>query len=355
MALVKNLIKGCNSTFSIIGRLCCYPETIVNKAALLGMRECSPVNRRLVASQHLYNDMPVRFSRRINEIKQLPIDVHKYSELTQVSDWYVNSIDDVLSSPYPQTDDQCFVFNETITKIIDRHAPTLNIMARGIDKIKKNENSDDSQDYNLNKFLIQFYKNRTRNRLLLQNFVEYFKEEKDDHVGIINLNSNIEDILNGAIEDAEDVADVNRLIFPEIDINIDPLNFTYVDSYLHYVLVEILKNSVRAVNEKSDIDPKITITSNKDEDDNLYILKIKDNGIGIKKEDLHKDKIWNFGYTTSDIDIHNDVSPISGFGYGLSITKVILGTFGDHIKVFSEYGKGTQAYIMIDLKNDWLL
>ena len=129
--------------------------------------------------------------------------------------------------------------------------------------------------------------------------------------------------------------------------------FSCVDSYFHYLLLEILKNSVKATNDLFGEEPNgILDITTAHKDKNMYILKISDNGIGIKPENLNK--IWNFSYTTSNAILNNgeedNNTPISGFGYGLSISKIILKTFGDHIKVYSEYGNGTDVYIFLDLK-----
>ena len=121
--------------------------------------------------------------------------------------------------------------------------------------------------------------------------------------------------------------------------------------------MEILKNSVKATNDLFGEEPNgILDITTAHKDKNMYILKISDNGIGIKPENLNK--IWNFSYTTSNLNdiISEDTNtPISGFGYGLSISKIILKTFGDHIKVYSEYKNGTDVYVFLDLKNNWII
>ena len=120
--------------------------------------------------------------------------------------------------------------------------------------------------------------------------------------------------------------------------------------------MEILKNSVKAVNDSDNKDKIININSYKD--NNIYVLKVSDNGIGIKDDNL--DKIWNFNYTTTNniAEYNRDFglnSPISGFGYGLPISKILIENFSGKIKVFSEFNRGTDVYMILDLKNNWLL
>ena len=90
----------------------------------------------------------------------------------------------------------------------------------------------------------------------------------------------------------------------------------------------------------------ISITDHK----NYILLRIEDNGIGIKDE--NKDKIWYFSYSSSKIDEkdileENDFSnstPLSGFGYGLPIVNIYADFFNstkNNIVLLSEYGQGT--------------
>ena len=87
-------------------------------------------------------------------------------------------------------------------------------------------------------------------------------------------------------------------------------------------------------------------------DDNLIIIKITDNGIGIRKEDL--DKLFRYNYTTTSINLDEHFeadfsveAPLSGFAYGLSISKLYLEYFGGRIELFSEYNQQTTVYIYL--------
>jgi pyruvate dehydrogenase kinase 2/3/4 len=93
-------------------------------------------------------------------------------------------------------------------------------------------------------------------------------------------------------------------------------------------------------------------------DNNIIILKISDNGDGIDEEDMKH--IWKFSFTTSDINFNDQYSndfekenPLSGFGYGLPISRILLKIFNGNLKVFSQKGKGTDVYLFIDLNSNW--
>ena len=101
---------------------------------------------------------------------------------------------------------------------------------------------------------------------------------------------------------------------------------------------------------------KISISCNFD--NNLIVLKIKDNGIGIN--DSNMENIWKFSFSTSKINFQDKFSkdfeksnPISGFGYGLPISRILLRTFNGDLKIFSKIGKGTETYMIIDVNSNW--
>ena len=350
MKSINNLIQG--NIYNKINILANLKETFLKKKDILNMRNLDHYNRVNIASKYIYNEMPIRFSKRIKELEKFPFDINQHSEINKIRNWYCKSLEDILSLPYPKNN-----YNDIyncVTEIVSRHSYTLNTVAKGIYEMKKvNENI--YNDYYLNNFLNDFYKNRTRTRTLLLNYLGYHKHN-DNLIGNIKINCNIKELIQNSIHDLEDISYQNKLNIPEIELNIEPTSFSYIDDYLYYSILEILKNSVKAINDKN-INGKINITSYND--NNIYILKISDNGIGIQNNIL--DKIWNFGYTTTDLDINNYnkekviINPISGFGYGLPLSKIYLKLFQGNIHLFSEYNIGTDVYIFIDLKNDWYL
>lgn len=102
---------------------------------------------------------------------------------------------------------------------------------------------------------------------------------------------------------------------------------------LNQVFMNILVNAVHAIPEYG----KIWIKTYSD-NEKIYI-KIKDNGNGIKKENL--EKIFDPGFTTKGVGI--------GTGLGLSIVYNIIEKHNGKIYVESEEGKGTEFTIEIPI------
>ena len=77
---------------------------------------------------------------------------------------------------------------------------------------------------------------------------------------------------------------------------------------------------------------------------NSIRLKVRDNGMGMKKEELNK--IFDKFYRVNKGDVHNT----KGFGLGLSYVKTIVNVHNGTIDVKSEFGKGTTFILELPLK-----
>ena len=101
---------------------------------------------------------------------------------------------------------------------------------------------------------------------------------------------------------------------------------------LNQVFMNILVNASQAI----DTEGLITIDT-KYENNNL-IVKIKDNGCGIKEPD----KIFFAGYTTKGVGV--------GTGLGLAISQKIIEKHEGKIEVFSKIDEGSEFVITIPSK-----
>lgn len=100
---------------------------------------------------------------------------------------------------------------------------------------------------------------------------------------------------------------------------------------LNQVFTNILVNACQAIKDKGKI-----VISTEFQDSNL-IVKIKDNGQGIPKENINK--IFTAGYTTKGVGV--------GTGLGLAISQKIIDKHKGKIQVYSEVGVGTEFVITI--------
>lgn len=116
-------------------------------------------------------------------------------------------------------------------------------------------------------------------------------------------------------------------------VRVDEMQFTNV-------IFNLLDNAVKYMDQ--DREPHLEIATKDIAGDKLEI-RITDNGIGIRKDDLKR--IFEKFYRVSTGNLHN----VKGFGLGLAYVKKMITLFGGNITVESEFGKGSTFIITLPL------
>ncbi len=124
-----------------------------------------------------------------------------------------------------------------------------------------------------------------------------------------------------------------RLDAENSDVRVDEMHFTNV-------IYNLLDNAVKYMRE--DIAPQLEISTHNISGNRLEI-RVTDNGIGIKKDDLKR--IFDKFYRVSTGNIHD----VKGFGLGLAYVKKMVEMFGGNIRVESDLGVGTTFIIDLPL------
>lgn len=121
-----------------------------------------------------------------------------------------------------------------------------------------------------------------------------------------------------------------------ISINFESDNSNLIlgqkDKFLQ-IAINIIENSIKYSNDDTKIDVKSFSSKG------YYYFKVKDNGIGIPKEDLPR--IFERFYRV------DKARKSGGTGLGLAIVKHIVKTFGGKIEVDSKVGEGTEFTLKI--------
>ena len=130
----------------------------------------------------------------------------------------------------------------------------------------------------------------------------------------------------------------NRLIIEnagkKLNVDIEDNIFYFGnESLMNRVIDNILSNAIRFARND------ISVTMYKDES---ICISIKDDGIGIKKEELYK--IWERFYQS---DVSRARSDYKGAGLGLSYVSSILKMHDAKVEVKSEYGKYAEFIIYL--------
>lgn len=142
-----------------------------------------------------------------------------------------------------------------------------------------------------------------------------------------------------------------------------PLFYPFSLLYTDYILLELIKNSMRATVEWHGVDGdfppiKVVIADGNDNED--VVIKVSDEGGGIPRSNMKK--IWSYLFTTADPSIqegmigvntttqhldHGTDSPLAGLGYGLPIARSYCRYFGGDLSIMSMEGFGTDAFVYL--------
>jgi len=203
----------------------------------------------------------------------------------------------------------------------------LNAINVNLDIVKE-EIEDPREDSNAKSLgIIDNVKNEVKMlSTMMTNFLSYarpIKKEKE--------NIDLKALLNDVVDFSQPEFHKNHI---RCDLKIIAEDTLIEGSYgdIRQVISNIIINSVQAMNEY----PRL-LSINLSQDDNQVILKIKDTGKGIPKEDLPR--VFEAFFTTKP----------GGSGFGLAIAQRIINDHNGDIKIESEIDKGTVVIIRLPL------
>jgi two-component system phosphate regulon sensor histidine kinase PhoR len=148
----------------------------------------------------------------------------------------------------------------------------------------------------------------------------------------VDLNELVENVAQNFFLQMEK-RDGKLEFLPEADraeVQGDPMHLTNVISNL-------MENALKYTGKN----PEITLSTRNEED--MVVVGVADNGIGISKED--QKRIFDKFYRVPTGNVHN----VKGFGLGLSYVKLIVDQHGGKIRIKSEPNKGSLFDIHLPL------
>ncbi|GAV48932.1 hypothetical protein ZYGR_0N03370 [Zygosaccharomyces rouxii] len=284
-------------------------------------------------------------------------------------------------------------FNAALFKVLHnikvRHNATVVTLAKGVLKWKKTCQQNMFDD-SVQSFLDRFYMSRIGIRMLIAQHLDLLEPslhcqngKSDSYVGSICTKTNITQIAEDAIDNAKLICSEHYGLFeaPEVELLCFPKNatglnneieFMYVPGHLIHMLVETLKNALRATVEKTvESNPGMDVYDLKFPHVKVIIcegleditVKISDEGGGIARSNLPL--IWTYLYSTMPDDCQLELMkdecnenprvssfvnnvPLAGYGYGLALSRLYARYFGGDLKLISMEGFGTDVYLHLN-------
>lgn len=326
--------------------------------------------------------MPIRLAQRITDLDQVPL-LKDMKSVQAVKDIYISSFLTLIKEPIIHNTAQEASFARKLELLYERHSSILVQMARGAYELREairngiiqpkrgvgghryGEDQESLEFEHLDEchsFLDRFYMSRIGIRVLAGQYLALRQPPLSGYVGLICQHTSPYDIVKMAVRDAtfmcaKKYGDApNVLIKGRLD-----LTFAYIPTHLHYILLELLKNAMRATVEHHGIyEPKswppieVVIADGATNED--IAIKISDEGGGISRSNMKK--IWSYLFTTADTSVqaalmsliagsgdHSVEAPLAGLGYGLPISRSYAKYFGGDLSVMSMEGYGTDVFL----------
>ncbi|GMH30724.1 hypothetical protein Nepgr_032567 [Nepenthes gracilis] len=322
-----------------------------------------PTDRNLlISAQFLHKELPIRIARRAIELESLPYGLSQKPAVLKVRDWYLDSFRDLRSFLEIKHKNDELEFTQMIKMIKVRHNNVVPMMALGVQQLKKGMDPkivyEDLDE--IHQFLDRFYMSRIGIRMLIgQHVALHDPNPPPDQIGYIHTKMSPVEVAQNASEDARALCLRQYGSAPDIDIYGDPnFTFPYVPPHLHLMVFELVKNSLRAVQERfmnsNKVAPPIRIIVADGIED--VTIKVSDEGGGIPRSGLPR--IFTYLYSTAENPLDEDaldtgeMVTMAGYGYGIPISRLYARYFGGDLQIISMEGYGTDAYLHLSRLGD---
>jgi len=366
----------------------------------------------------LRKELPIRLAHRIMDLDQVPL-LRDMDAVQSVKGIYINSFRELNNfAPQIKTMEEEAAFANLLTTLYQKHAGVLVQMARGAYQLREqiqqqqkearriqflkekgnpyNEGRPTTEYYPVtstnpeeeafermvgcHRFLDRFYMSRIGIRFLAGQYLSLRQSNTssindpqhlrngEQYIGMICQTTSAYQCVRQATQDASMMC---RRVYgrcPQVRVSGQTdLTFSFIPSYLNYILLELLKNAMRATmdrHEHADFVPPVEVVIADSLENEDVCIKISDEGGGIPRSVV--DKIWSYLFTTADKKVqqnfiggmdddrkdHSNESPLAGLGYGLPISRSYCRYFGGDLDLISMEGYGTDAFVHLKRLGD---
>ncbi len=306
----------------------------------------------IVAARFIQVEVPIRIARMAIELEHLAGGLAEMPSVIKTRLRYIESFFDVFDFVNIKTAEDEREFARLMSRVKERHANVAASIGRGIRELQESLGRNDPL-FELQEDLDRFYLARIGIRMIVGQYLALREERGEGWTGIVCAHTQPADIAEEAGAKAREMCRMGFGTAPELEIlGNRNLEFTYIPSHLHHMLLELLKNSMRATmsfhRDETRPPPVRVIIADGEED---IAIKISDKGGGIPRSGMQK--IWTYFYSTaehreSDNPYHLDTDPLAGYGVGLPMTRLYARYFGGDLQVMSMQGYGTDAFLHIN-------
>jgi len=330
-------------------------------------------DKKLIESaNYVRKELCTRFSQRLTDLQVLPYIVVTNPHIREIYELYMDIFQRVRKWPEIKTMHDENEFTQMLDGMVGSSTKVLDLLQRGIVEAR-NKVAGQLEDEYLHKFLDSMISSRIGRRVLTEQHIALHRE-REGYVGVICRELRPAQSVRKAANEAILMCEQTYGVAPKVHVHepVKGVKFPYIPHHLDYILLEVLKNSVRAT-----VEHRLKKHGFVDDDDQLppvdvivvkgdkYVtIKVSDQGGGVPLE-IQK-SIFHYGFTTVDPEVitggHNsavgslgaagrtdpDHKPLAGLGFGLPISRLYAQHFGGNIELKSLDGYGCDMYVQLE-------
>lgn len=305
-----------------------------------------PTEDLLLNARYVIEELTTRLARRLDAMRSLPLIVVLNPHVSEIYNIYYNSFRVMSSMEPPRNTSENEKLVEILRSLVHFHSDTIPTLAKGFSQCK-----DLLGVETINDILLNHLKARIGTRILAEHHIGLTNPIGDNFVGCIQTDLNPASVCEQTAKTVAELVGVQFGAYPALKIDLGrDVQLAYPPNHLEYILMELLKNSFRAVCLHGDSFAEqnpITVTVIKS---GLgVIIRIRDRGGGIVPGT--EEELFQFAQTTVERDSEGlvegeDVS-LAGLGYGLPLSKAYAEFFGGKLQLQSYHGWGTDVYLTL--------
>jgi hypothetical protein len=213
----------------------------------------------LTSANFTLSILPARLAHRIQSLRNLPFIVVSNPHVSKIHSNYIHSLSTLL--PWAEheikTLDEEVRFTEVMADLVQTHANTISILARGFLEARKY-----IQPKDVTRFLDEHLRARIGTRLIAEqhlslhfssqphNEIMHESDDNPGYIGVIDTQLKPATIVEHCANIVGEICELKYGVRPTVVINGEPeYTFAHVPVHLEYIITELLKNAFRATVE----------------------------------------------------------------------------------------------------------
>eukprot|EP00471_Norrisiella_sphaerica_P011375 CAMPEP_0184496362 /NCGR_PEP_ID=MMETSP0113_2-20130426/33751_1 /TAXON_ID=91329 /ORGANISM="Norrisiella sphaerica, Strain BC52" /LENGTH=364 /DNA_ID=CAMNT_0026882949 /DNA_START=303 /DNA_END=1394 /DNA_ORIENTATION=+ len=318
------------------------------------------------SAKFLYRELPVRYAVRAKEFELAPSWI-KTQSFKQISEMYLQCFMHLRSLEEPTTTR----LEKKLCGILQQHKERLGhvipLLAEGTHELKDRRGLSPREERYLHELLDRFLTARIGTSVLTSQHLALHEDvvdgKREGYVGALQMRCSPKEVFTDAAESVKLMCTRELGTCPGYIVKgHTDVVFPYFPAHIHYIAVEVLKNSFRATIEHSkkfeqDSNfriPEVEVIIGSSNDDEDVVIMVRDRGGGIpssKMPDVWKYTHSSAGKRTAEDQYgyanHRREGILAGMGFGLPLSRLYARFFGGDLEVCSLAGIGTAVYVKL--------